>query len=60
MTKEQIAMWGGVAWLALSSLSATLVAATKAMPNPPTWLVNAAKWAGVLAADVHKLTGGDS
>lgn len=59
MTKEQIAVWGGVAWLALSGLSATLVAVVKAVPNPPPWLVSAATWAGVLALDVHKLTGGD-
>lgn len=59
MTKEQLALCGMVAWLILSGISAVLVGVSKAMPSPPPWLVQAAKWSGVLAADVHKILGGD-
>ena len=47
-------------YLALSALSMALTAITGIWGGAPPWLVALARWVGVFAVDVHKLTNGPS
>ena len=64
VSKEQVALYGGLAYIVLSGVSGILTAVVVKWQGAPPWLVTGAKWVGVVALDVHKIvdavSGGES